>query len=79
MNVLCLIFKVRKTVIYCVIDAAPFWAVGAAEGGVACWETAECGVWRQQPGNILDMSRRIPNIGGDGCWDNIRYRQRWHL
>ena len=69
----------RKTVIYCVIDAAPFWAVGAAEGGVACWETAECGVWRQQPGNILDMSRRIPNIGGDGCWENIRCRQRWHL
>ena len=32
--------KVRKTVIHCVIDAAPFWAVGAAEGGVACWETA---------------------------------------
>ena len=30
--------KVRKTVIYDVIDAAPFWADGAAEGGIGCWE-----------------------------------------
>ena len=36
---LCLLkAKVRKTVIYYVIDAAPFWADGAAEGGIGCWE-----------------------------------------
>ena len=36
-------------------------------------------MWRlapaaRKPGNILDRSHRIPNIGGDGCRENIQFR-----
>ena len=33
--------KVRKTVIYFVIDAAPFWDDGADKRDVGCWENVQ--------------------------------------
>ena len=54
----------QKTVIYLVIDAAPFWADGADTGDVVCWaagkmfNAAEGGVWRHDIIGAAEYWRR---------------------